>query len=282
MSFSGGATLLDFMCELRRQNQHPSSGNDLLALLDRVAAPEYQPTKYLSSSRSRLAGLTYPEAIASLIAQVAHALGNAKRKNVSHGDVKPSNILLTADAVPKLFDFNLSVDNRPPLTNLPPSSSLGGTIGYMAPEALRSLATAYEVSAPLLQHFDRYCADVYSLGLVLRELLTGQPPPVLECKRLLFGELVSEFAIHRTRVSLLTKAEARQIPAGLRTILKRCLEPDPVNRYQAADDLATDLDRWWRGQAPVFVAQASLLRRLKRTLSRVRWLVILFFAKMPA
>src|SRR5439155_14842985 len=117
----------------RRGGRRPASGRDLLADLDGVSAPEYPPARLARPARELLAGLSYPKALAWIVARLAEALDHAHRRGVGHGDLKPSNILLTADGHPMLFDFNLAVDWR---SDVPVGDS-GGTLAYMAPERLR-------------------------------------------------------------------------------------------------------------------------------------------------
>ena len=120
-----------------------------------------------------------------MMARLAEALDHAERRGVTHGDVKPSNILITADGTPMLFDFNLAVDWHA-ADSLDPGADLGGTLAYMAPERLRALggepagATPGDSSvnfSPRRQP-DRHRADLYAIGLVLAEALTGEPPAV--------------------------------------------------------------------------------------------------------
>ncbi len=279
MPFAGGATLLDVLNRARKRKKHPETGLDLLTDLDRVSAPEYHLGELPTESRSALEGLTYAEAIASLFAKLARALDNANRHKVSHGDIKPSNILLTAHAVPMLFDFNLAADDRVTVGGLGSSGSLGGTLNYMAPEVLRHVANSrdHEPAQPL---FDRQRSDLYSLGLVLREALTGNGPTVFQREGHSAYDVAAMLAIHRSLAPVVAKSEAHLIPAGMRPILERCLATDPADRYRRAADLATDLERWSRGQATLNVPQAPFPARLKRSLTRsrpliARWVVVL-------
>ena len=109
MPFSGGATLAAIA---GRGGVAPRSGRAWLERLDVASAPEYTPSASISTARRLLLGSSYPGAVAWVVARLAEALDHADRRGVSHGDVKPSNILLTADGVPMLFDFNLAVDWR--------------------------------------------------------------------------------------------------------------------------------------------------------------------------
>ena len=133
MPFWGGATLAAVLAARRRPERRPASGIDLLANLDAVAAPEFPTVHAARPAREMLAGLSYSQAVAWIGARLAEALDHAFSRNVAHGDVKPSNILLSADGNPLLLDFNLARDSSPAGA----SDSIidpGGTLAYMAPE----------------------------------------------------------------------------------------------------------------------------------------------------
>src|SRR5207302_755830 len=85
-----------------------------------------------------------------------------------HRDIKPSNILLAADGQPMLLDFNLAQD----ATQAGANTVIGGTIAYMAPEHLRAMKAQREVAGRCVDH----SADIYSLGMVLFEMMTGASP----------------------------------------------------------------------------------------------------------
>ena len=135
MPFWGGAPLSDVMAA---RSKRAVSGRDLLAQLDSVAAPEFPLAQAARPARDILAGSSYNQALAWLGARLAEALDYASSRGVVHGDVKPSNILLSADGNPRLLDFNLARDNSGPELSCQ-GKDLGGTLAYMAPERLRAL-----------------------------------------------------------------------------------------------------------------------------------------------
>jgi serine/threonine protein kinase/tetratricopeptide (TPR) repeat protein len=243
MPFLGGAPLSRVLAVCRRRRR----GSDLLAALDRAAAPEYRPAGSPGPSRSLVAGMSYAQAVSWLVARLAEALDHAHRRGVAHGDIKPSNILLTADAWPMLLDFNLALDWTASADH-GGSSDPGGTLAYMAPERLRALAEGPQPGLP--GPSQRHRADLYALGLVLVEALGARLTGPEADGRSSPRGLAARMAEHRGEAfveNLLRKA-----PAGLRPILARCLAHDPAHRYRSSAELAIDLDRFRQDLPPTF------------------------------
>ncbi len=288
MPFWGGATLADVLnARGRSRGQRPAearggwrrvrpeTGADLLAALDEVAAPEYPSVHPARPAREVIAPLRYDRAAAWVVARLAEALDHAAGREVIHGDVKPSNILLSADGSPMLLDFNLAREEAPGDAAAGRGGDAGGTLAYMAPERLRAIAMACEVrpatseaAGPPTGPADAppagraaHVADLYSLGIVLLETLCGRPATeaaipaprdgddgtTVRPARL--GSAARAYAAARSRpaAALIGDVEAasgRPIAPALRSILGRCLDPDPDRRYRRAIELAEDLDRW--------------------------------------
>jgi eukaryotic-like serine/threonine-protein kinase len=261
MPFLGGATLASVLEERRRLGRRPRSGLDLLGDLDRVSAPEYPSTEMVGPTREVLAGLSHAQAMAWIVARLAEALDHAHQRGVEHGDLKPSNILLTAGANPLLLDFNLSVDWRDAGPD-DPAIELGGTLAYMAPERLEAIAEGGRDRPP--KAADLHRADLYALGLLLLEALTGQVPEVPRRRTRSPRELVGTLArLRRNLPDSLGSGSDRSIPPALRSILSRCLAPDPIDRYARGNELAEDLDRW-RSDRPLAFAEESRSSDLSR------------------
>ncbi len=172
---------------------------------------------------------TEPRQCMQLMAKVARAIEYAHGQGILHRDLKPGNILLDGCGEPLVSDFGLAkwLDANKDLTK---SLTTFGTPGYIAPEQAEG-ASADLTSA----------ADVYSLGAILFDLLTGRPP-FLGSNTLSVIRQASETPAPKLR------SLVHSLDRDLETICARCLERDPKARYESAGDLATDLERWLDGR----------------------------------
>jgi serine/threonine protein kinase/tetratricopeptide (TPR) repeat protein len=263
MPFLGGATLAEVLAGGFDRGRRPRSGRAFLAALDAASAPEFGPPGS-GPARELIGRASYPRALAWLVARLAEALEHAQRRGVAHGDVKPSNVLIAADGRPMLLDFNLAID----WTDPDDGRVGGGTLAYMAPERLRALADP--ASSPRPRPEARHRADLYALGLLLREALTGEAPAVPAAAGPDRARLAAVMAESRAALPGSRLATHRAIPVGLRPIVARLLSPDPADRYGRAADLAVDLDRWRLDRPPAFADEPPRAARLARWLRRQR------------
>lgn len=183
-----------------------------------------------------------------LLERVARAVHHAHEKGVIHRDLKPENILVTGDE-PKVADFGLArlVESSPALTR---SGAVLGTPMYMAPEQVEG---GREVTAR---------TDVYALGALLYELLTGRPPHVGDSIPEVYGN------ISRLEAAPLRTLDP-SVPWELDAIALKALEKDPSRRYGSAEALAEDVRRFQSGE-PVSVRPVTGLGRLFRRAKRHR------------
>ena len=170
-----------------------------------------------------------PRHAVQLVATVARAVDYAHTQGILHRDLKPGNILLDARGEPMVSDFGLAkwLDTGSELTC---TLTVFGTPGYIAPEQAENAATDLTAAT-----------DIYSLGAILFELLTGRPP------------FLGEHAVAILRQATENEAPklrsvVPKVSRDLETICAHCLERDPNLRYQSAAALAEDLDRWLEGR----------------------------------
>jgi tetratricopeptide (TPR) repeat protein len=166
---------------------------------------------------------------AELVEALARGVAEAHRQGIIHRDLKPGNVLLAADGTPKITDFGLAkaLDKESGLTR---TDSIMGSPGYMAPEQAAGQA---KLVGPL--------ADVYALGAILYELLTGGPPfrgtTVLE----IIEQVKHAEPIPPSRL-------VPGLPRDIETIALKCLQKEPGKRYDSAAALAEDLRRFRAGE----------------------------------
>ncbi|HEY2157499.1 MAG TPA: tetratricopeptide repeat protein, partial [Isosphaeraceae bacterium] len=168
----------------------------------------------------------------------------------------------TADGVPMLFDFNLAVDRRDEAGATPG----GGTLAYMPPERLRALADGPGKGEAV----DLHRADLYALGLVLVETLTGVAPAVPAPGSGSRGLAASLADARAGGVTAFPGWRVLAIPAGLRPILEKSLAADPAERYSEGVALAEDLDRWRMDLAPAVAPDGPWSARVARWCRRRR------------
>lgn len=293
MPFLGGATLSAVLDHRRRFRRPRGSRGDLLKDLDAVAAAEYSGVNPARPAREILNSLTDCQAMAWITARLADALDHAQCRDVIHGDVKPSNILLTADGNPMLLDFNLARKWAFDKSN-GPLEDQGGTLAYMAPERLASLASGGSTALDSWRSSgvepskggDPHSADIYSLGIVLLEALTAASPeevmrdrdaPARAAQAL--RDLAEEYGSFRERGALAVirsfESTAHQtISPALRAILEGCLAVRPAARYRRALELAEDLDRWRADLPLAYAAEPFWAQTLPRCARRSKKLLL--------
>jgi serine/threonine-protein kinase len=177
-----------------------------------------------------------PRRASEIGAEVASALSVAHRAGLVHRDIKPGNILLAPDGTVRVTDFGIARawDDSQELTR---TGAVIGTATYFSPEQAQGM-TADERS------------DLYSLGVVLYEMVTGAPPFTGDSPVAVAYQHVS------TPVTMPSTLNP-DIPADQESIIAKALSKDPVARYQTAEDMRADLLRFLRGEAPATVPAAD-------------------------
>ena len=196
---------------------------------------------------------TYGEGVAWIVMILARALAYAHRMRTYHRDVKPANVLLTLQHGPQLLDFNLA--ESPHSASHAEAAMHGGTLPYMAPEHLEAFIK------PDLWDRVGAKADIYSLGLVLRELLTGQSPD-LPAQTLSPPRALRVLLDRRPMLDVSVRRANPAIPHALEAIVAKCLAVLPEARYSDAQALADDLNRFLRRLPLVGTTNPSRSERL--------------------
>ena len=203
-----------------------------------------------------------PREAARLLEKIARAVHAAHEVGVVHRDLKPHNVLLTAEGEPKVADFGLA-HLGPDATALTASGDVFGTPAYMAPEQATGDRAAIGPRT-----------DVYALGAIVYECVCGKPP--------FEGETALE--VLRRVVDTDPVPLARRVPgapAELAAIAGRAMEKRPADRYPSAEALADDLAHWLAGE-PIVARPPGWLARLRRWARRRRVLLAIVGAALAA
>jgi tetratricopeptide (TPR) repeat protein len=255
MPYLGPTTLADVIAGLGGGRTLPDSGEGLLSTRNEPRTPgdttpspgenastaagwSSPPGKTAQTTRSRstaqieqLRRSNYVDAVLWLGSRMADGLAHAHERGILHRDLKPANVLFTDGGEPMLLDFNLAADLK---VSVQASRALvGGTLPYMAPEALEAFdGLPREIDAR---------SDIFSLGVILFELLTGRHP--YELRRGPVREVLPRVIEDRRGPTPDLRSLNRAISPAVEAIIRRCLDPDPARRYATAFQLEEDLQR---------------------------------------
>ncbi len=273
MPFLGPTTLADLVGTFELSRSLPASGQAIVSTLTARPATTIRATSNMADTTDsgwdaydadrtnrtgealrRMGRMTYLHAAVWIMARVADGLACAHEHGIVHRDLKPANILLTDDGEPLILDFNLAT--RPAVVE-PAAAMIGGTLPYMAPEHLAALNSGGVVGP---------ASDVYSLGVMLFQLLTGRLPHPLRQGSVddILPQMIDD---RRQRVPPIQAFNATVTP-GLAAIVNRCLAADPRDRYLTARDLHEDLQRHLDDRPLCHVPNCSVVERVRKWMRR--------------
>ena len=200
------------------------------------------------SLEKKLAGTPLPpNGAAALVEKLARAMQAAHDKGVIHRDLKPANILLSENGTPKITDFGLA--KKLDEAGRTQAGTIMGTPSYMAPEQAGGSTTELGPAC-----------DIYALGALLYECLTGRPPFRAATPLDTVMQVVNDEPVPPTQLNA-------NCPRDLETICLKCLQKDPAKRYQSASGLADELQRFQAGE-PILARPAGSLERTMKWVKR--------------
>jgi serine/threonine protein kinase/tetratricopeptide (TPR) repeat protein len=274
MPFFGLTTLAHVLKDIKGQSSLPESGKSLVSTLvarnstarivhevrqsdiqESVREAEKDEARQAIVSTSildKLQSLSYVDAVLWMGARLADGLAHAHERGILHRDLKPANILITDEGQPMLLDFNLAHDTK--VRSRASVALLGGTLPYMSPEQLE----AYRDETVA----ENCNSDVYSLGIILFELLAGRHP--FESRYGPFEEVIGQMAADRQKLPMGLRTTNRAISPAVESVIRRCLEPNPQRRYQSARELQEDLQCQLAHQPLKHAPNPSTLERFQK------------------
>jgi serine/threonine protein kinase/Tfp pilus assembly protein PilF len=242
MPYLGQVTLADLTAALRQRAHPPVSASWLNEVLKTPDSPGVTDWKKQS----------YVQQILHFGEKMAAGLSHAHARGIIHRDLKPANILLSNDGEPLVLDFNLATS----IHGYGAAAALAGTLPYLAPEQIDQLVKGQGTPGSM-------AADVYALGLILYELLSGQfaYPNVTGSSML---ACLGELARQRRRPPRYLRELNPKVSPALAAIVHKCLQRDPALRYQNALELHEDLQRQEQHQVLKYAADRSVAERFRK------------------
>ena len=234
MEYVPGVDLKQLLQDAATVPMERRSGAWLAGYLSQIAPDSAWPERRVLPPR--LANATWAEVVAWISARIADALAYAHRQDVLHRDIKPANVLLRIDGRPTLVDFNVGFGEHVFVRR--PEDCFGGSRPYMAPEQRNAFDCRGDVAA-----VDGRC-DIYSLGVLLYELLTGSLPNAegrADSTTLNTIDFERELVATERVVGMRSAGGLTTCPVGLRDIVTRCLATDVLDRPQSAEFVARRL-----------------------------------------
>ncbi len=267
MPFLGVTTLRDVVKALFK-NGNPTNSSEFISTIaqnrldtvvnsidtDRLKhlGRSEEVTSLADCSNECFANQNFQDTAVWLIHKVAEGLNYAHSNGILHGDIKPENILLQRHAEPLILDFHLSTKSA--TSKMAPD---GGTLPYMSPEHLLAMVSNSTVDSR---------SDIYSLGVLLFELLCGQPPhPQNGTPDELF---IADRRDLQKQYSIYSDKRLLHVSPDLKSIVDKCIRFNPEDRFQTAAELATDLNRHLNNRPLVTAPNNSISERSRKWMTR--------------
>ncbi len=204
-----------------------------------------------------------PVQAAEMAETLARAMDYVHKHGVVHRDLKPANVLLTADGIPKITDFGLAKWLDAPSGQQTQSGAVLGTPSYMAPEQAQGHSGLVGPAT-----------DVYALGAILYEMVTGRPPFLAATSQETVQQLLTEEPLPPSRLQ-------PKVPRDLETICLKCLQKEPARRYGGAGALADDLRRFL-DQKPIRARPTPAWERVGKWMRRRPAIAVLIGVSVTA
>ena len=256
MQFLPAGTVQHALERLAKEAPQTWTGHKLVASIDESLKEQGVDIPVDSLQRKQLKDFAWWQVVCLLGSQLADALHYAHSQGVLHRDIKPANILLNESVVPKLADFNVSSCSK--VDGASPKAYFGGSLAYMSPEQLEACDPKSERAPDDLDAR----SDVYSLGIVLWEMLTGSRPFKIT-GAISHRDSVKVFLAQRLEGidQLASYGIPESVSSGLVDVLQQCLEPDRENRFATAGQLANRLRLCLNPQAESLLTRSDGMRR---------------------
>jgi serine/threonine protein kinase len=235
MQFVPGTTLARIIARVQERPRQEWSGQAILEAVDNLIELPAAFHPAALRDRAMLEDADYYQAVCWLIARLAEALDYAHSRNVLHRDIKPANILVNHYGRPFLADFNLSLRGADAEAG---PAMFGGTLAYMSPEHLDAFLGLPDCRPEMV--CER--SDIYSLGMVLFEMLAGVRASSAIPAELDQGSAARFLSAKRRESASSARDHNPDVPVYLDGVVARCLSPLPEQRYVHARVLASSLD----------------------------------------
>ncbi|TWT92434.1 protein kinase domain-containing protein [Stieleria varia] len=245
--------LVSTIVDRRRSTISMVQGNPSPAsAVDESGEPDETETSHEGVGLEQYAKLGYVDALLRIVTGAAEGLAHAHQRGIIHRDLKPANILVGDDGNALLLDFNLATASYEPKTKI-----VGGTLPYMSPQQLAALENGHPPDAR---------DDVFSMGVILYELLTGHLP--FDCPRAGEEFELSRVIADRRRSPREVHSRNKHVSVGLSDIISRCVAPDREDRYGDATELLEDLNCHRQNLPLLHAPNRSIRERLTKWSAR--------------